>query len=110
MEARLVATTSTARNDAVARCLIAIELSKASWVVGVQTPLSTKTSQYRLTAGDWKSLLELIERIRRQVGRELGRPVEMISCYEAGYDGFWLHRLLELTGCVMMFSIPQACW
>jgi transposase len=98
MEARLVATTSTAGNDAVTRCLIAIELSKASWVVGVQTPLSTKTSQYRLTAGDWKSLLELIERIRRPVGRELGRPVEMISCYEAGYDGFWLHRLLEAHG------------
>ena len=22
----------------------------------------------------------------------------MISCYEAGYDGFWLHRLLEAHG------------
>jgi len=98
MEARLVDTTSTARNDALARCLIAIELSKASWVVGVQTPLSNKTSQYRLTAGDWKSLLKLIERIRQQVGRELGRTVEVISCYEAGYDGFWLHRLLEAHG------------
>jgi|307.fasta_scaffold37286_1 transposase len=98
MEARLVDTTSTAGNDAPARCLIAIELSKASWVVGVQTPVSTKTSQYRLTAADWKSLSKLIERISRQVGRELGRPVEMISCYEAGYDGFWLHRLLEAHG------------
>src|SRR5215831_19091658 len=98
MEARLVDTTSTTHNDALARCLIAIELSKASWVVGVQTPLSNKTSQYRLTAGDWESLLKLIERIRRQVSRELGRPVEMISCYEAGYDGFWLHRLLEAHG------------
>jgi len=103
-------TTSTARNDAPARCLIAIELSKASWVVGVQTPLSHKTSQYRLTGGDWESLLKLIERIGRQVGRELGRPVEMISCYEAGYDGFWLHRLLEAMGCAIMFSIRQACW
>lgn len=98
MEARLVDTTPTARNDALARCLIAIELSKASWVVGVQTPLSNKTSQYRLAGGDWQSLLKLIERIRRQVSRELGRPVEMISCYEAGYDGFWLHRLLEAHG------------
>src|SRR5262252_5294467 len=87
MEARLVNITSTARNDAPARCLIAIELSKASWVVGVQSPLSHKTSQYRLTGGDWNSLLKLVERIGRQVGRELGRPVEMISCYEAGYDG-----------------------
>lgn len=98
MEARLVDTPSTARDDAPARCLIAIELSKASWVVGVQTPLSNKTSQHRLTGGDWKSLLKLIERIGRQVGRELGRPVEKISCYEAGYDGFWLHRLLEAHG------------
>ena len=24
--------------------------------------------------------------------------MEMISCYEAGYDGFWLHRLLEAHG------------
>ena len=98
MEARLVDTTLTAHDDALARCLIAIELSKASWVVGVQTPLSNKTSQYRLTGGDWESLLKLIERIGRQVGRELGRPVEVISCYEAGYDGFWLHRLLEAQG------------
>src|SRR5262249_28995368 len=73
-------------------------LSKASWVVGVQAQRNNKRSQYRLTAGDWESLLKLIERIRRQVSRELGRPVEMISCYEAGYDGFWLHRLLEAHG------------
>jgi transposase len=24
--------------------------------------------------------------------------VEIVSCYEAGYDGFWLHRLLEADG------------
>jgi transposase len=24
--------------------------------------------------------------------------VEVISCYEAGYDGFWVHRLLEAQG------------
>ena len=36
--------------------------------------------------------------IRSRVGRELKRPAEFISCYEAGYDGFWLHRLLEENG------------
>jgi transposase len=39
--------------------------------------------------------------LRHQVARELGRPVveiEVISCYEAGYDGFWLHHLLEAHG------------
>ena len=29
---------------------------------------------------------------------EMKKPVEIISCYEAGYDGFWLHRLLEAHG------------
>jgi hypothetical protein len=24
--------------------------------------------------------------------------VEVMSCYEAGYDGFWLHRVLEAHG------------
>jgi transposase len=24
--------------------------------------------------------------------------VELFSCYEAGFDGFWLHRLLEAHG------------
>ena len=48
-----------------------------------------------------ESLLELIERLRRQVARKLGWPVleiEVISCYEAGYVGFWLHHLLEAHG------------
>jgi transposase len=47
---------------------------------------------------DWKELLELIERIRKRVTREFGPSVETISCYEASYDGFWQHRLLEGHG------------
>jgi transposase len=32
------------------------------------------------------------------VGQATGQPVQMVSCYEAGYDGFWLHRVLEARG------------
>jgi transposase len=28
----------------------------------------------------------------------LGRAPAVVSCYEAGYDGFWLHRLLLAAG------------
>jgi transposase len=87
-----------AADDAIVRCLLAIELSKKSWIVAVNTPLSEKISRYTLKGCDWKGLLELIEKIRTRVARELNRPVEIISCYEAGYDGFWLHRLLEAHG------------
>jgi transposase len=87
-----------AAHDAIVRCLLAIELSKKSWIVAVNTPLSEKISRYTLKGCDSKGLLELIEKIRTRVARELNRPVEIISCYEAGYDGFWLHRFLEAHG------------
>jgi transposase len=80
------------------RCLIAIELSKKSWVVAFNTPLSEKISRRTLTGCKWKKLLELIEDVRARVSRQMGRPVEVMSCYEAGYDGFWLHRQLEAHG------------
>ena len=87
-----------AAHDEAVRCLLAIELSTKSWIVAANTPLSEKISRYKLKGCDWKGLLELIEKIRARVARELNRPVEIISCYEAGYDGFWLHRLLEAHG------------
>src|ERR1700721_4817539 len=82
----------------VAGFLFAIELSKQRWVIGFITPLSAKISRRILSGGDWKGLLDLIEEVRARVSRETGRAVDVISCYEAGYDGFWLHRLLEAHG------------
>ena len=99
MEARVVNNLSpAAAHDGAVRCLLAIELSKKSWVVAVNRPLLDKINLYKLKPCDWKGLLQLIERIRKRVSEELKKPVEVISCYEAGYDGFWLHRLLEAHG------------
>ena len=99
MEARTVnSPPPTVSRDETIRCLLAIELSKKSWIVAVNTPLADKVSRHTLEACDWKGLLELIARMRTRVIQTLDRPVEVVSCYEAGYDGFWLHRLLEAHG------------
>ena len=96
MEARTMNNLPPAGTDDDAiRCLLAIELSKKSWIVAVNTPLSDKISRYTLKPCDGKDLLDLCERIRRRVAGETKQRVEIISCYEAGYAGFWLHRLLE---------------
>jgi transposase len=84
-----------APHDDAVRCLVAIELSKKSWIVAVNTPLSDKISRHTLKPSDGKELLDLCERMRTRVARETKKRVEIVSCYEAGYDGFWLHRLLE---------------
>jgi transposase len=96
MDARTVNNLPPTATHGAVRCLMAIELSKKSWIVAVNTPLSDKISNH--TVKGWKELLELIDKIRSRVGRELKRPAEFISCYEAGYDGFWLHRLLQENG------------
>src|ERR1700739_2243375 len=108
MEARTVNNPPpAASHDDAVRCVLAIELSKKSWIVAVNTPSSEKISRYTLKACDWKELLKLCERIGTRIARELKKDVELVSCYEAGYDGFWLHRLLEAHG--TMSSIRQVC-
>jgi len=99
MEARTVNNLPPAgiHDDAIC-CVLAIELSKKSWMVAVNTPLSDKISRHSLKPCDGKELLDLCERIRTRVARETKQRVEIVSCYEAGYDGFWLHRLLEAHG------------
>jgi transposase len=98
MTVRTVSNPLAAMHVETARCFFAIELSKQSWVIGFITPLSAKISRRILSGGDWKGLLDLMEEVRARVSRETGRTVDVISCYEAGYDGFWLHRLLEAHG------------
>ena len=98
-----------ATHDGATRCLIAIELSKRSWVVAANTPLSEKISRYTLKACDAKGLLELIEKIRTRIARELKQPVEVISCYEAGYDGLGARRSRRSDRCcVCILPIPRA--
>jgi transposase len=63
---------------------LALELSRASWVVAAHTPLADKISLHKLAAGDGAGLLALIARLRAGLERALGRPVEVATCYEAG--------------------------
>jgi transposase len=98
MTVRTISNLPAATHGETVRCLFAIELSKQSWVIGFNTPLSEKISRRTLSGCDWKGLLELIEGVRARVSREMGRAVAVMSCYEAGYDGFWLHRQLEAHG------------
>jgi transposase len=59
---------------------------------------SAEINRRLLSGGDSKGLLKLIEEVRPLVSWETGGAVEVISCYEAGYDGFWLRRQLEAHG------------
>jgi len=77
-----------------ATLFVALELSQATWVVALHSPIADKISIYRIEGGKTDKLMALIEKKRVQAARQLGRAVQVVCCYEAGRDGFWLHRFL----------------
>jgi transposase len=81
-----------------ATMFVALELSKSSWLVAQHSPVADKVSLHRFGGGDVAGLLALIARKQTQAEAMLGRRIRVLSCYEAGYDGFWLHRLLCARG------------
>jgi transposase len=86
--------TSPLTNTAPVTLYVALELSRSTWLVAIHSPIGDKVSQQRLEGGDTEGLLALITRKRIQTEEKLGRPVRVACCFEAGYDGFWLHRWL----------------
>ena len=80
------------------RVLIAIELSVSSWFVAVRLPGSEKSRLHRVEGGDTTALLALIRDLRSRAETKLRHAVDVACCFEAGRDGFWLHRLLIAHG------------
>ncbi|UGY13588.1 IS110 family transposase [Bradyrhizobium septentrionale] len=91
-------TTGTPTADHCGTIFVAVELSQKTWLVTLHSPDRDRISRHKLEGGDHTELLALIERIRAKVAEKFGSAPGVVSCYEAGYDGFWLHRLLEAAG------------
>jgi transposase len=77
---------------------LAFELSKASWKLGVMLPGSQKMSRFTIPGGDLAKLSARLAEMRAKAEKSSGKPVRILSCYEAGYDGHWLHRWLTGQG------------
>jgi transposase len=69
----------------------AIELSKKTWVLGIAFPDRDRPSIHRVSGGN---VAELVSRLRVAARNER----RILVCYEAGYDGFWLARVLAKMG------------
>src|SRR3981081_1794114 len=100
-------TTDTLTTDYCGTIFVAIELSQKSWLVTLHSPDRDRISRHKLEGGDHAGLLALVEKVRSRAEQKLGSPLRVASCYEAGYDGFWLHRLLLAAG-IMNFVFDAA--
>lgn len=86
---------------------VVFELSKATWRIGVLLPGSQKMSQFAIDGGDTVALATRLASMRAKADR-CGKPVRIVSCYEAGLDAHWLHRWLTDQGVVSYVVDPAS--
>jgi transposase len=75
---------------------LAFELGRKQWQLGFTTGMAQQPRERTIRACDLMAVETEIDRARVRFG--LAAHAEVFSCYEAGRDGFWLHRFLESVG------------
>jgi transposase len=75
---------------------LAFEMGNKEWKLGFTVGFGQKPRERTVLAGDLAGVKREIERAKRRFG--LSGEARVLSCYEAGRDGFWLHRYLVDLG------------
>ena len=73
---------------------IAMDLSKKTWVIAFGD--GQKIRRQTVVARDFEGMKNAIKKAKYKL--KLADKCKVVSCYEAGRDGFWIHRWLESIG------------
>lgn len=73
---------------------MALELSQKKWKIAFGD--GKKKSVITIDSGDINRLVTGIEKAKEKF--KMADPIRPVSCFEAGRDGFWIHRLLDSLG------------
>jgi transposase len=76
--------------DEVDLLFVSIELALHNWKLACSD--GTEQNVHTIDACDFDALEELVNRYINEF--ELSDDPQVVSCYEAGQDGFWVHRVL----------------
>lgn len=79
-----------------ARLLLAFELGQRTWKLGFSADDGQRPRIRQIPAGAVGLIEQEIVQAKMRLGVSLEAPV--LSCYEAGRDGFWVHRYLVAHG------------
>lgn len=91
----MATTTHSTRSVNDGPLFVSFELGKTTWTLGITRGVGVAPWVTAVPAGDLAAVTRTIATARRRLGVATG-PV--VSCYEAGRDGFWLHRALTAQG------------
>ena len=83
-------------NAGIKTLYLAFELGDTGWKLAFSTGMAQKPRLRSMNARDLPVLQMEIAKAKKRFGLSPEAPVK--SCYEAGHDGFWLHRYLCSCG------------
>jgi transposase len=86
-------TTRNMEQDTLSTLYLAFELGNKQWKLGFTIGLGQGPRERTIAAGDLVAFQEEIRLAKKRF--ELSQTARVMSCYEAGRDGFWLHRYLR---------------
>src|SRR3954463_13413496 len=75
---------------------VAFELSAKQWKLAMTSGFGVVPWLRTVTSGDLPAVARAIAQARRRFA--LPPATAAVSCYEAGRDGFWIHRALTAQG------------
>jgi len=75
---------------------LSLELGRKEWKLAFTIARGQKPRMRTIPAGDRRAVQQEIARARQHWS--LAEEVRVVSCYEAGRDGFWPHRFLASIG------------
>ena len=75
---------------------VAFELAKKDWKLAMTSGFGQQPWLRTIASGDLGAVERAVRRGRQRWG--LPPTARVVSCYEAGRDGFWIHRALQHLG------------
>ncbi len=92
----MIATTRPSESVSEPTLFVAFELSQGTWKLALTSGLGVEPWLRTVRAGDLAGVAAALAAGRARFG--LGASARVASCYEAGRDGFWVHRALAQLG------------
>jgi transposase len=90
---------STAIRIDLGAIFVSLELSRSSWLVTSLSPGGReKMSKHAVGGGDVAGLLARFRLLQDRAQARTGKLYAVVVIQEAGLDGFWIHRALEVNG------------
>jgi transposase len=92
----MIATTRLETSVSEPRLFVAFELGKKEWKLALTAGFAARPWVKGVPSGDMRAVARLVAAARTRFG--LPATARVVSCYEAGRDGFWIHRALVALG------------